>query len=51
MLGSLPRCFLTSYKYDSDDPIFRSMVHILPRAALLRHLHLYKESAYLTNFK
>jgi hypothetical protein len=51
MLGNLPKCFLTYYKYDNEEFIFRSIVHILPKAALFKDLQRYNESAYLTNFK
>ena len=44
--GSLPKCFLTSSRYDKLALSFLIKVAILPRAALLSYLHLYKESAY-----
>lgn len=51
MLGSLPRCLRTYYRYDKDDPIFLIIVHIRPNAALFNALHRYSESAYLTSLR
>ena len=47
--GRRAKCFLTSSKYAKLDFNFLSIVQVRPRAALFSILHLYRESAYLSN--
>jgi hypothetical protein len=50
ILGSLPKCFLTSSKYCNEEAIFLTAVHILPKAAIFNYLHLKRESENFINF-